>query len=112
MSYADHLQFKFTNTNAEHLNNHVHIKGWKGAVRSNNLICKGIPTGLREFLRYSGCDVDNYTTEDRNKKMAVLETIASKIRISSKVIKTCIRQCIYKWARLLGQTVNINGQMI
>ena len=42
----------------------------------NNLICKGIPTGLREFQRYSGCDVDNYTTEDRNKKMAVLETIA------------------------------------
>lgn len=42
---------------------------------------------MREFLQYCGCNVDNYTKEDRKRKMATLEKIASEIKIKSKVLE-------------------------
>ena len=46
----------------------------------------GIPTKLRDFLKYCGCNVDNYTKDDRKKKDVILKDLARKIEVKSKTV--------------------------
>ena len=46
----------------------------------------GVPTKLKEFLRYCGCDPKTYDKVDRQKKEAVLRDLSKKIKVKSASI--------------------------
>ena len=43
----------------------------------------GVPTKLKDFLRYCGCDTKHYTKPDRRKKEEVLKALSKKIKVKS-----------------------------
>lgn len=43
----------------------------------------GVPTNLRDFLKYCGCNINVYTKQDRAKKEEVLRKLATNITVKS-----------------------------
>ena len=64
----------------------MHLSSKRDINTTSKYFLSGIPTGLKDFLQYAGCDTNSYTKEDRKKKTAVLETISSKINMKAESV--------------------------